>query len=308
VIPAVVLTGFLGAGKTTALNALLAARPGLRIGVVENEAGEVSVDTDLLEGAARVVDVVGGCACCTVRGALGAALELLAARAHELDAVVIEASGIADPVPIVQSLQVPSARSTMALSAIVCVVDAAAMAAWERPPHVWTRQVRFADHVMLAKSEHVPEHAHAVLRRRVLEHSPQATIVASLLEVDSLLAVPAAARPAPEPEPDGRDGPGHGFSAHALRVERPLDAVALDRWVSALLRDPGVVRVKGTVAVAGLEHRYVINGTPQHLQTYPDPGSSSPGVARSRLVVIGSGLEREALQAGLGRCAAAAQP
>lgn len=299
-IPVVVLTGFLGAGKTTTLNALMAARPDLRVGVVENEAGPDGIDAELLTGAARVIDVVGGCACCTVRGALVSALELLTARAHELDLVVIEASGIADPVPIVQALQSPAARDAMRLSAIACVVDAAAVAAADLLPHVWTRQVRFAGHVVLTKTDLVAEHELAEVQRRIREHAPDAAIVDSLHEdatIGRLLTVPGT--PPPEPAADD-DDPGHGFTAHALRIDGDLDAAALDLWVSELLAQPGILRVKGTVAVAGLRRRYVVQGTPQRLDAYADPTAAAP--RRSRLVVIGRDVDPDALQTGLHRC------
>ncbi len=272
-IPAVVLTGFLGAGKTTALNALIAAQPDLRVGVIENEAGETAVDTDLLHGAARVVEVAGGCACCTLRGQLTIALELLAERTAELDLLV--------------------------------VVDAAAVAAVDEPSAVWRRQLRFANFLLIGKLEHVAEHAHPALRRRIAEHAPAATILDALHDehaLTRLLTVRGAARAALElsGEPAELD---HGFTAHALRVDADLDAHALDAWLGELLREPGVSRVKGSVAISGHRSRYIIQATPQLLETYVD-SRPAPTRGSGRLVVIGADLDRAALQTGLDRCCA----
>src|ERR1700744_6300607 len=101
----------------------MVAAGGRRIAVIENEAGEISVDRELLAGATRVVDVVGGCACCTMRGGLLAALELLCERATEIDAVIVEASGVADPVPIVQAFQESTVRAAFRLTALVGILD-----------------------------------------------------------------------------------------------------------------------------------------------------------------------------------------
>lgn len=91
-MPAVLVSGFLGAGKTTLLNGVLAGLPaGRRVAIVENEVGDVALDGDLLAAPReQVVEVAGGCACCTVAGRLAEALDGLAARAGELDLLLVE--------------------------------------------------------------------------------------------------------------------------------------------------------------------------------------------------------------------------
>ncbi|PTL54876.1 hypothetical protein C7Y72_20060 [Paraconexibacter algicola] len=308
-LPALLLTGFLGAGKTTALNALMAARPDLRVGVIENEAGAEGVDSDLLQGAARVVEIAGGCACCTVRGALSSALELLAERTDELDLVVVEASGIADPVPIAQAFQVPAVRGAIRIAATVCVVDVPAVAAADLLPHVWGRQLRFADQVLLTKADRVSGPRLAAVRRRVREHAPHAGFVAGL-DDPAVLAPGATGAPpvidaprASDPSASSAAGDGHGFAAHALRVATPLDAHRLEIWVREAVRRPGVLRVKGVVAVRGRRRPVVVQGTPQGVALAEARG---PVSARgSRLVVIGTDLDPVALQAELDGCAGA---
>jgi len=302
VIPAMLLTGFLGAGKTTALNQLMNARPDLRVGVIENEAGTDDIDSDLLHGAARVIEVTGGCACCTVRGALTSALELLGDRADELDLVIVEASGIADPVPIVQAFQSPSARNAFRFRGIVCVIDAAAVATGEPRPRVWDLQVRLAGHIIVSKKDLLNESELEFAESRILDQARDAGVIAGLDDpafVKELLGSPEASLPEVLRHEDSE--PGHGFTAHSLRVPAELKAGALDRWLSDLLRRPGVFRVKGTVGIEGMSRRYVIQGTPQLLDLYPE--SSTGRSRRSRLVVIGTDIDARLLQAELNACA-----
>lgn len=106
-IPVVVLAGFLGSGKTTVLNHLLASRGGTRIGVVVNDFGSIEVDAMSVAGQVgdSMVSLGGGCLCCAVDGSeLDAYLEKLSAPAHRIDVIVIEASGLAEPQEMIRML------------------------------------------------------------------------------------------------------------------------------------------------------------------------------------------------------------
>ena len=103
-IPVTVLTGFLGSGKTTLLNRILSEEHGLRIAVIENEFGEIGIDQDLVINAdEEVFEMNNGCICCTVRGDLIRILGGLMKRADQLDAIIVETTGLADPAPVAQT-------------------------------------------------------------------------------------------------------------------------------------------------------------------------------------------------------------
>ncbi|MGX6449309.1 CobW family GTP-binding protein, partial [Patulibacter sp. S7RM1-6] len=152
-VPVTVVTGFLGAGKTTVVNALLAGMPGDgRTVVVCNEAGTASVATELGGAGAELVEVLGGCACCTLNLELIVRLAALARRADEIDRVILETSGVADPVPVLQAFQQADVRRAMRVLGVLAVVDPCGRGR-EADPWLWRRQVSIADRLVVSRAD-----------------------------------------------------------------------------------------------------------------------------------------------------------
>jgi cobalamin biosynthesis protein CobW len=140
-IPVTVITGFLGAGKTTLIRHLLQNNQGRRIAVLVNEFGEVGIDGELLKSCqvcdeeedsspgANIVELTNGCLCCTVQEEFLPTMEVLLQRRDSLDAIVIETSGLALPKPLVQAFRWPEIRTQATVDGVITVVDAAALAA-----------------------------------------------------------------------------------------------------------------------------------------------------------------------------------
>src|SRR5215471_17225293 len=135
-VPATVITGFLGAGKTSLIRHLLAHSEGRRLALVINEFGELGIDRDILLGcgeeccrAEDVIELANGCICCTVADDFLPAIERLIERAEPPDHIVIETSGLALPKPLVQAFAWPEVKARVTVDGVVAVIDAAALAA-----------------------------------------------------------------------------------------------------------------------------------------------------------------------------------
>lgn len=165
-IPVLVITGFLGAGKTTLINALLAKADGRRIAAVVNDFGAINIDEELIDGSAdAVIGLANGCICCTMQGDLLRTLKLLLARDVAPDHIVIEASGVADPSGIIEALSDPVLWKSARLDAVVCVVDAQDIR--DTPSRtaddLWLAQLSVANFIVLSKTAEVAkEHAEAL--------------------------------------------------------------------------------------------------------------------------------------------------
>ncbi|HEY1725234.1 MAG TPA: GTP-binding protein [Steroidobacteraceae bacterium] len=180
-IPVTVLTGFLGAGKTTLVNRILSENHGKRIAVIENEFGEVGVDHELVIGAEEeIFETSNGCICCTVRGDLIRILTQLRKRRDRFDAVLIETTGLADPGPVAQTFFIDEElKEHYALDAIVTLVDARHVEQALKESAAAVEQIAFADVVLLNKIDLVERAALERIEQRVRSISATAVIIHS---------------------------------------------------------------------------------------------------------------------------------
>lgn len=290
-IPVTVVTGFLGAGKTTLLHAWLGAYVRGEVSVIVNELGAVGVDAELLAGRARAIrEITGGCACCTTHDELVRALDAFVASRPKR--IFVETSGAASPAGVVRALLRDSAAR---LDGIVTVVDATR---WPLGGTLADEQVGYADVVVLS---HV-DRADALDEVRAAVAAKNPTALVALAErgvlrngsLDELLA-----RRVELPEelaPTSHDG---AIETLALRIDGEVDEERFGDWVERdLAAFAGrLLRVKGVLAVAGVEPRMILQGVADRLEvTFGAPFGDEPRCCR--LVVIGFGLDADALRRG----------
>jgi G3E family GTPase len=303
--PVTLVTGFLGSGKTTLISRLL-QHPDLgETAVIVNELGEVGIDHHLLRRVdERTVLLDSGCVCCTLRGDLADELRDLDSRRArgEIPAfrrVVVETTGLADPAPVAYTLAAePVVRHHFELGGIVATVDA--VNGLVEPESV--KQAAVADVLVVTKID-VADPAEIESRLRRL--NPAAEIVeASFGEIDPALLLD---RPTRDPRELAVDENGHGGDIRPFCVflDEPLDWTAFGIWLTMLLQARGadLLRVKGLLNVGGPGEDgggpLLLNGVqhvvhpPEHLDAWPDDDR------RSRLVFIGRGLERDAVERSL---------
>jgi G3E family GTPase len=320
-LPATILTGFLGSGKTTLLNYILTERHGHRIAVIENEFGEINIDSDLVLSAdEEIFELTNGCVCCvgTARADLLRILGKLVERRDKLDHILVETSGLADPNPVAATFFVDEALARQVnLDAIVTLVDAKHAGTHLDDPSLQGHdnqavdQIVIADRIVLNKIDLVGEGELGELERRVRGLNATAPILRSShakVELERILGIGAfnlsrtmAAQPGFLEDDDHQHDPS--LDSVAIVFDAPFDETRLEAHLKALLAQRGddIFRLKGILAIAGDPRRWVLQGVHRLMELKPvDPwGAEKPA---SKLVFIGRGLDRAALAAGLAGC------
>jgi G3E family GTPase len=295
----VVVGGYLGAGKTTLVNHALASAGDRRVGVIVNDFGRLNIDASLLVSN-ETIELANGCVCCTLADGLPSAFERLLSYRPALDAIVVEASGVADPRKIAAYARLAGLRDAR----VVVVVDALAIRSLQRDRFVAgeiDRQIRSAGLLVVNKRDLVDDATAADIRRRLHELTPEARIVESSFgKVDwpDLLA-PGGADLSPAERVDGVHD-DRVYESWSTVVEALLERSNLERFAAALA--PHALRAKGIVALReDSRHRYIWQWTPQttSLERQDEWGNERP---QSSIVVVGRGaLELSSVCATLAR-------
>ena len=287
-LPVTVITGFLGAGKTTVLRHLL-TRGGQRLAVMVNEFGSVGLDGDLIRSCGfcpeeevdgRLVELNNGCLCCTVQDDFLPTMETLLERADQLDGIVVETSGLALPRPLLQALDWPAIRSRVHVNGVVTLVDGEALAAGspvadaealerqraEDPSldhltaidDLFEDQLQAADLVLISRADCLDASAMAEVQGRIKDKVRPGTALlpVSQGQVETSVVLGLDHKPTPQEAHTHHDNDHHDHShvdmvGSNVRVEGALDRQALEQLLPSLVSNHQVVRLKGRVWLSG---------------------------------------------------------
>ncbi len=342
-IPATVITGFLGAGKTTLVCHLLGHAKGKRLALIINEFGDIGVDKEVLAACGDetcreedMIELSNGCICCTVGEDFIPAMQQLLARAERPDHIVIETSGLALPQPLIRAFNWPEIKSEVTIDGVVTVIDSAAVAegrfaadpeAVERARkadamldhatplgELFKDQLVAADLIVLNKTDLVDDTALTEVESTMRESMRPGTgmLRASNGHVDAaaLLGLGLAT----EDNLSGRDsahelehgGEGHehdDFDSFSGRLP-PMPRDALLQAIGTAISDHDVLRLKGFAAIDGSAARLAIQAVGPRINAWFDRPWRDDEARETTLVVIGeSPLDREAITAALRRAA-----
>ncbi|MFG1477856.1 cobalamin biosynthesis protein CobW [Xanthobacter sp. V4C-4] len=336
-IPCTIVTGFLGAGKTTLVRHLLQHAHGARIAVLVNEFGDIGFDGAFLEGCGiagcddgRVVELPNGCICCTVADDFVPALDRLLGADTPPDHILIETSGLALPKPLVQAFNWPQIRSRVTVDGVIAVVDGPAVAAGffaddpnalaaqraddtavdhDNPlEEVFEDQILCADLVLLNKADLMDPAARAAARAEVARHLPRAVKIVETAHGTAEPALVLGLQAAAEDDLDARrthhdaEAPHdhddfESMVVHLGPAATPEDIAA--RLARATEAD-GVLRIKGFMPVAGKPSRLVVQAVGRRTAHHFDRPWAVGEARDGRLVVIGlKGFDRDAVARAL---------
>ncbi len=332
-VPCTIVTGFLGAGKTTLIRHVLENIAGRRLAVIVNEFGDVGIDGDILKGCGdaacpeeNIVELANGCLCCTVADEFVPALDAILSREPRVEHIVIETSGLALPKPLVQAFHWPAIRSRVTVDGVIAVVDGAALAedrvaadlealARQRAAdgaldhddpveEVFSDQLACADLVVLNKRDLIDAAGLKRALASVAGAMPRAvkviTVSGGKVDPMALLGLGVGT----EDDIANRrtlhdaelDHDHDDFDSFVVPLREVVDPAALAEKVAAVAEAYDVLRVKGFAAVVGKPMRLLVQAVGARVTHQYDRAWNAAELRQGNLVVIGlKGLDRAAV-------------
>ncbi|MEL6971683.1 MAG: GTP-binding protein [Bacteroidota bacterium] len=305
-IPVQLITGFLGAGKTTFLNHLIQERPNERLFVIENEVGKINVDCELvMNGEDDIAGLTAGCLCCSLHDELLNVLEEVSFRREEFDRLVIETTGVADPTSIIQTfLGNRMVERVFELQQVICLADAAYVEENLAATDEARRQLVSADVVLLNKCDQVTPAEVERLISTLNGINPTATVLSGkqgIFPIDEIYQVvpfhDERINKIAAVVPDGSHQ-HNDITTFTLSYDRPFNLKSLAHELVKLARlyRHQVYRIKGIIEVQDTPTRVVIQSVRDSFVLTDGPAWESDTARISQIVFIGKAVKKEAIE------------
>jgi len=313
-LPVTVVTGFLGSGKTTLINKILSEDHGRKIAVIVNEFGEVSIDGQLIQKSDEedLIEFNNGCLCCTVRGDLIETIDKLK-KQSELDAILIETTGLADPAPVASSFFLADELSSETkIDSFVAMADAVNLEESLQSNEEAQEQIAFADIILLNKTDLVDEEQLQRVENRIRNLNKAAVIHRtsfSNIGLEKVFGVGAFELDAKlDVDPTFLDDLEHehddAVGSFVIRETRPLDINKFMMWITDLLQEQGgeLYRSKGIFYARGFKEKVLFQSVRMLTSMEPTDLWESDDKKMTEYVVIGKNLDEEQFRQGFKDC------
>ena len=310
-LPVTIITGFLGSGKTTLLNQILQNNQNLKVAVLVNEFGDINIDAQLLVSYDDdMVELSNGCICCTINEGLVQAVTRILSREEKVDRLLIETTGIADPLPIILTFVGSDFRDFTRLDSVITIVDAETFTSEHFNSEVALKQIDYGDILLLNKTDLADREQLTALETYITSiknnpriiHTKYAQVALPLIldvgltQTDSYLEK--------EPKHDREHHDHHleadGFVSMTFKSDEPFDVYKFQKFLHDQL-PLEVFRAKGIVWFAGSKLRHIFQLYGQRSDIKSEPWVSDPV---TQLVFIGRHLNTDKLHQQLIDCLA----
>ncbi|BAX82175.1 CobW family GTP-binding protein [Labilibaculum antarcticum] len=313
-IPVTVITGFLGSGKTSLLNHLISSYPDKKFAIIENEFGEVNIDSELVANVKNedIFELSNGCICCSLNDELYVVLQNLIKSDHQFNHLLIETTGIADPGSILASfITDPFIKKEFELDAVICLVDAANASNILDTEIVLTKQIAVADQILINKTDVAGREKTDALKIEIANINKFARIEECVFAKPANMNLLGSFSYDPakvyqfvlglEANSTANSQITHGIENMCYTSTTPMDQMKLGMWLDAFLKfnQESIYRIKGILYLEGVDKRIILQSVHTQIQATVGKTWTEDDIKESKIVIIGKSLNRKVINNNL---------
>ena len=319
--PVTILTGFLGAGKTTFLNHIITENPDKKFAIIENEFGQINIDSSLVINTdEHIFELSNGCICCSVNGELSDLLNKLVTGPYEFDHLIIETTGIADPSAVAAVFMTDyNIQTVFKLDGVICLVDCAHVLDVLGVEEEASQQIAFSDYIIYNKSDDADGEQIELIKQKTKALNPLADFefanygkvdTKKLLELNAYdksivkLKLGVSTSLKQGFASSVKESHHHDIVAQSFVFDESFDLMKLRHYFTVMLMFQGAYfyRIKGIINIEGINRQLIlqsVKGSP--VFTDGDVWEDEEN-KQTKIVFIGKNLRRDILEKGLKQC------